>query len=275
MSLLGTLAKVAVGVALAKGVSSVVSNSRTASANPGSPGAAPGGLENIIQDILGGGQPDRTAAQFSTASAVPGGLGGLLEQLAGGGAQGGTPGGGLDSIINGLSQGGLGDLLAGLGGGAAAREEPAQTARPSSSQKGFGELLNQSLKNRGEPEVAPTREQEALAALMLRAMVQAAKSDGKIDETEKEKLMGSMGDMSSEEKAFLKREFAAPVDVAKLVQSVPRGLGPQVYTMSVMAITPDNRNEQQYLHQLAQGLGIDQAQVNTIHARLGVPPLYS
>jgi uncharacterized membrane protein YebE (DUF533 family) len=275
MSLLGTLAKVAVGVALAKGVSTVVSNSRTANADPESPGAAPGGLENIMQDILGGGQSDRTAAQFSSGSAAPGGLGGLLEQLAGGGAQGGTPGGGLDSVIKGLSQGGLGDLLAGLGGGAAAREEPAQAARPSSNQKGFGELLNQSLKNRGEPEVAPTQEQEALAALMLRAMIQAAKSDGKIDETEKEKLMGSMGDISSDEKSFLKREFAAPVDVAKLVQSVPRGLGPQVYTMSVMAITPDNRNEQQYLHQLAQGLGIVQAQVNSIHARLGVPPLYS
>ncbi len=60
-----------------------------------------------------------------------------------------------------------------------------------------------------------------------------------------------------------------------LARQVPRGLEAQVYTMSVMAIDLDNRNEAQYLHQLASTMGIDQRQVNQIHARLGVPALYS
>jgi uncharacterized membrane protein YebE (DUF533 family) len=45
--------------------------------------------------------------------------------------------------------------------------------------------------------------------------------------------------------------------------------------MSVMAIDLDNQSEANYLNELAEGLGIGQAQVNAIHAQLGVPALYA
>ncbi|SPH24807.1 hypothetical protein DEA8626_03840 [Defluviimonas aquaemixtae] len=45
--------------------------------------------------------------------------------------------------------------------------------------------------------------------------------------------------------------------------------------MSLMAIDLDNRNEAQYLHQLAGAMDLDQRQANNIHSRLGVPALYS
>jgi uncharacterized membrane protein YebE (DUF533 family) len=110
---------------------------------------------------------------------------------------------------------------------------------------------------------------------MLRAMIQAAKSDGRIDAAEQRKLLGNLGDVSAEERRFVEAEMQAPVDVAGLARQVPRGLEPQVYTMSVMAIDLDNRNEAQYLHQFASALGLDAARVNQIHARLGVPQLYA
>ena len=48
----------------------------------------------------------------------------------------------------------------------------------------------------------------------------------------------------------------------------------QVYAMSIMGIDLDNRNEAQYLHDLATELGIDKRGVNHIHAQLGVPSIY-
>ncbi len=110
---------------------------------------------------------------------------------------------------------------------------------------------------------------------MLKAMIQAAKADGKVDEGERKKLLDNLGDASEAEMNFVKAELAAPVSIEALVAQVPKGLGPQVYTMSVMAITLDNKIEAQYLHQLAQGLGLGPEQVNHIHAQLGVPALYS
>ena len=45
--------------------------------------------------------------------------------------------------------------------------------------------------------------------------------------------------------------------------------------MSILGIDLDNQNEAQYLHSLATEMGIDQATSNAIHAKLGVPQLYS
>ncbi len=145
-------------------------------------------------------------------------------------------------------------------------------ARPKPS---FGELLDQSLQNYGEPDVPPAPEQEAAAALMLRAMIQAAKADGKVDEGERKKLLDNLHDATETEMNFVKAELAAPVSIDGLVSQVPKGLEQQVYTMSVMAIQLDNQTEAQYLHQLAQGLGLSPQQVNAIHGHLGMPGLYS
>jgi uncharacterized membrane protein YebE (DUF533 family) len=56
----------------------------------------------------------------------------------------------------------------------------------STSKAGAGgssaDALNQSFQKLGEPKVAPTPQQDAAAGLMLRAMLQAAKCNGRIDE---------------------------------------------------------------------------------------------
>lgn len=296
MSLVGTLAKVAIGVAIAKGVSAM-SQKSTASAGTGglfgganSPKPAGGGLEDMMGSILGGG-----GSAGAGGSATGGGLGGLLEQLAGG-AQQQAPsrqaqsGGGIGDLIGaltggksaGASGGGLGDLLGGLvGGGAAAGGLGdllgglAGKGAVPSNDRSFGDILNASFSNKGEPDVAPTADQNAVAGLMLKAMIQAAKSDGKIDESEKGKLLGQLGDIDREEMAFVQAQMKAPVDVKALARQVPQGLQAQVYTMSVMAIDLDNQTEAQYLHELAQALAIDQKSVNHIHAQLGIPALYA
>ncbi|MGB3316313.1 MAG: DUF533 domain-containing protein [Albidovulum sp.] len=282
MSLMGTLAKVAIGIAVAKGVGSMMQRKGEGPLGGGvSSGGRGSGLEDMMGDILGGGASRRDTSSRGGGNVLGGsggGLGDFLEELGDyapdrptGRSAPGRSGGGLDDLIGGLGGGsgggGLGDLLGGMLGGALGG---AATKRGG----GFGDILNDSLGNCGEPKVRPSREQDAAAGLMLRAMIQAAKADGRVDAREQEKLLGNLGDVSPEERRFVEAELRAPVDVRGLAGQVPRGLEAQVYTMSIMGIDLDNQKEAEYLHELATALRIDRQQVNHIHARLGVPAIY-
>ena len=283
MSMMKTLAKVAIGVAVAKGVSGMMkqgSGGGTQTASRGktgsgglfgdvySPGAktqkpSGGGLEDLLGSVLAGAKGARTGSSGQTGGAM-GGLGGLLEQLTSGGAStGGGAAGGINDLLRGLTGQGKAAPTGHLGG---AQGAPG---------KSFGDLLNQALARQDEPEIAPTQDQEAIAALMLRAIIQAMKSDGEIDATEEKKLLSRLGDVSSEEMAFVQGEMRKDVDAKALAREVPRGLEQQIYTMSVMGIDLDNKTEAQYLHEFAQALGMEPRQVNSIHAELGVPQIYT
>ncbi len=278
MSMMKTLAKVAIGVAMAKGASSMMKRGQNNQAGSGGLfGGAPspqrqtqsgGGLEDMLSSILGGdgGSAARGGAQ--------GGLGGLLEQLGGGGARSGGGTGGLNDLLGGLTgasqgggSGGLGGLLGGLLGAGAAQS--------GSAQGGFGNLLNQAIARQDEPEVQPSPDQEAAAALMLRAMIQAMKSDGEIDAAEQAKLLDRLGDVSAQERAFVQGEMQRQINAKELAREVPRGLEQQIYAMSVMGIDLDHQNEAQYLHQLASAMGLEPDAVNYIHDQLGAQRIYS
>lgn len=300
MSLVKTLAKVAIGVAIAKGVSHVAKNGLPGAAgtaqapNAGrgtriDTGAAPGGLGDMMGDLLAGGPSAKTTRR--SGGSAGGGLGDLLDQLAGGGQTRGTatrtttrrtqaPSGGLEDLLKGMTGGGaaggaggggLGDLLGGLLGGAMGGTTAARGG--AGGLGGLGSLFDEALQGR-EPQ-ATTRDQELAAALMLKAMIQAAKCDGKLDAAEKKKLTENLGDASEQEIAFVNAELASPVDVEGLARQVPEGMEQQVYLMSLMAIDLDSRNEAQYLHELAQALGLDPREVNAIHDHAGAPRLYS
>lgn len=270
MSLMKTLAKVAVGVAVAKGASAMMQRRADGGQDAGGglfgqlqhqmqkqPDAmqSRAGIEDLLGGLLGGG-------------AASGGLGGLLEQLGGGGALG-ARGGGIDDLLGGLAgagaAGGIGGLLGGM----------LSAGAPSNSRGGFGDVLNQAIARQDEPDEQPTTEQELAAGLMLRAMIQAAKCDGNLDDGEQARLLEKLGDVSPEEQAFVKAELQAPVDAVGLAGQVPQGLEPQIYAMSVMAIDLDSQAEARYLHQFAQALGLQPQTVNHIHDQLGVPTLYT
>ena len=234
MSLINTLAKVAIGVAMAKGAGHLAKRGKSGN----------GGIGDLLGSVLGGAS--------NTSSASSGGLGGMLDGLSKASRPSGSSGsGGIDDLLGGLSAkmgsrnagaGGLGDLMGALSGGMAA----------TGASGGFGDLLNQVLAGGGQTPVSATPDQEAAAGLMIEAMIMAAKSDGKIDDAEEAKLMDHLGDISSEERAFVQEALRQPVDPKALASDVPNGLEPQVYAMSVMGIDLDNQSEAQYLHQLAQ-----------------------
>ncbi len=262
MSLGKMLTKVAIGFVVAKGIQAATRPKTGAGGTPSRDAGqrdAPGGGLGDIMGNLGAGGAGNTG---KSGGGMGGGLGDLMGQL-GGGAGG--------------AQGGLGDLLGKLGGPGG-----------SGSLGGLGGLLGglASARNGGTPtsledllsqdNPAEEPEPEATAGLMIRAMIMAARCDGEIDAGEKETLMATIGqDATPEDMQFVQDAMSEPVDPATLARDVPTGLETQVYSMSVMAIDPDNQAEAQYLHSLAMALEIGQATVNEIHDSFAVPRLYS
>ena len=115
------------------------------------------------------------------------------------------------------------------------------------------------------------------AVLMIRAMVNAAKADGRVDDAEQENILGKLGadgNVSQDEVNFLKAEFAAPLDVAAFANSVPDSLEPQIYALSLTSIELDTQNEAQYLGQLAQHMELSPEVCNQIHDQVGAPRIF-
>jgi len=200
---------------------------------------------NVLGSLLGGG----------SSGGAAGGLGGLLGGLMGGQTGGAaTAGGGVGGM--------LGQILGGQGGQAG-------------QAGGMGGLLGQVMGGQQQPQ-APTAADNDQAALLIRAMVNAAKSDGQIDQQEQQNIVSKLGgDVGPEEAEFIRGEMAAPLDVNAFVRSVPRGMEKQVYLVSLMAINLDSKAEAVYLDQLAKGMNISEQESNQLHSELGVGQLYS
>jgi len=104
-------------------------------------------------------------------------------------------------------------------------------------------------------------------------MVNAAKSDGRVSQTEQQNILNRLESASREAIEFLREEFARPLDVRDFAWSVPLGMEHQVYAMSLAAIDLDTNPEAQYLSELAHGLQISPDDCSEIHQRLGAPAI--
>ena len=247
-----------------------------------------GALGDVLGSLIGGNQQSTGGGSMADV------LGGLL---GGGGRAQQQTGGGLGDILGGLigggqsqqqapAGGGMGDLLGSILGGGSGNSGGLGGAG------GLGGLLGGALtkyaqnQNRDAPNPGhedcdhlpmgvDRREAEDQATLIIRAMINAAKSDGNIDEAEQEKVIGKLGDVSQAEADFVRSEFRAPLDVNAFVHSIPRGMEQQIYAVSLMAIDLDHNKEAHYLDQLAKGLNIQPQLANQIHEQLGAPAIYS
>ncbi|MFP7672774.1 DUF533 domain-containing protein [Marivita sp. S0852] len=263
MSLMGTLAKVAIGYAAARGVDHLSGGKGLAGLTGGAQvqGDHPmAKLQAQMGQMMGGagtGGDNPLAGIMDNLQS-----GGLdLSSLMGGGTAGQPSGdkGGLLASLGGSGGAGLAGVLAAAGGAAAM------------GGKNMGGMLDQ-LSNSG----AAAPQAEETAALMLRAMIQAAKSDGGIDEAERAKIIDTVGDDAApEDIAFVQEQLAAPVDIDALAKDTPAPLRTQVYSASLMTIRVDTQPEAEYLDGLARAMELDQPTVNTLHMQMGVQPLYS
>jgi len=106
---------------------------------------------------------------------------------------------------------------------------------------------------------------------VLRAMIQATKADGHLDDGERQRLdqhVAAAGD-DAEAQSFLREQMDAPLDIAGLAAQVrsPQE-GAEIYAASLMAITVDTQAERDYLAQLAAALRLPDSVVSHVHASL-------
>ncbi|MCU0971749.1 MAG: tellurite resistance TerB family protein [Gammaproteobacteria bacterium] len=105
-------------------------------------------------------------------------------------------------------------------------------------------------------------------------MVSAAKADGQIDSSERNRIAGRVKESGAGAEAleFLMEEMQRPLDLDGLAAKVT---GPEeaieVYGASLLAIELDTDAEVQYLRRLASGLGLESNVVGQIHQALGAP----
>ena len=229
----------------------------------------------ILGELLGGGRGSGTLNSEGGAK--------MLEDLLGvgsggprSGSAGATSGGRDNPFTSGQSQstpapapggsggGGLGDLLG------KALKEIGNTGGASGA--GTGAVSNNPFET---PVQTQPDDQNVHSEVYLRAMIQAGLSDGRIDQQEQQAILKKVGDVGQSEQSFIQTEIARGCDVNWFINTVPRGIEEEVYSVSLMAIQLDNQKEAAYLDALAKGLRVTPEQANAIHDRLGAQRLYS
>ena len=108
------------------------------------------------------------------------------------------------------------------------------------------------------------------AILMVRAMIAAASADGRIDAQEQQRILKGMqdeGGLEAGAEEFLARELNNPASASEIAAAVhSKEQAAQVYAAARIAIDPDTRGEQVFLHDLGRRLGIDQNLAQHINA---------
>ncbi|AZC32322.1 putative membrane protein [Pseudomonas chlororaphis subsp. piscium] len=231
---------------------------------------------DLLEQLLRAGQASMTQ-QGGGASAPQdglGGLGGLLGGLLGGNSGGGAPGG--------LGAGGLGGLLGGLLGGSGLG---GATSGGSPQGRSGGGMNYAALASLGmmafqayqawqqqQQSAAPQQalrtvdqlagpEVEEHSHAILRALIAAAKADGRIDEQEKQLISAEIGRHTDDPQLqqWLDDEVARPLDAADVAQSAAGepGMAAEMYLASVMLVDDQQDAERSYLDELAAALRID------------------
>ncbi|MDX9841755.1 MAG: DUF533 domain-containing protein [Desulfobulbus sp.] len=223
---------------------------------------AGGGLGDLLGSILGGAAGSRGGAGS--------GLGGVLGRVLGSLGTNRPAAGGLGALAGAILGGGRGATRGAIGGGGLALL--ASLAFAALQKAGRQPQIPTALMEEETPE--QQQQLEAQAQTIVRAMINAAKADGQIDEAEVQKIIGRLDDngLTEEEKNFFLVEARKPMDLQGIIAeaAASQELATEVYAASLLAIEVDTTAEQQYLQQLADGLGLPAEAVAHIHATLGV-----
>lgn len=248
---------------------------------------------NRLRRSLSGGNEDNLRSLAGLSGKSEGG-GGLMDSLAGMlGGGGGAPGGLLGSVMGdagravggkqNLAVGGLGALAGALMGGGG---KSMKGALGGGVMALLGAMAFKALKSAGnqspqvplglaQPQTESERQQlEQNAELILRAMINAAKADGSIDENEIRRIAGKLREVGAdaEGQQFVMMQMQKPAETDALI-SAAKGqpeLAAQIYGASLLAIEVDTPAEKDYLKRLAEGLALDPAVTQRIEELVGL-----
>ena len=268
-------------------------------------------IGDLLGTVLQSGVSQSTTSRIENSlggGGILGQLGGLLGGAAGGGLQGPTSGGGsilgsggiggtLGTLLNeagkmvggnqNLALGGLGALAGALMGGKRGVGGALRGGIGGGAMAMLGIMAFQALKKSGafknlkvplglvEPKTAAEKaELERNEEFVLKAMINAAKADGRMDESEVSRIVGKVQEngADSHEQAFLRAEMEKPMETGSLVAAAKGKpeLAAQLYAASLLAIEVDTPSEKAYLEQLGKSLGLNTAVTQNLHQSVGL-----
>lgn len=208
---------------------------------------------------------------------------GSKAQQSGGAPSGGSDssGGGLGGLLGGLlggaggSNSGLGGLLGGLLGGSAVGGSTQRrtgggthyAALASLGMMAFQAYQAWQRSQAAAPQQAPRTldllsgpEVESHSHAVLRALIAAAKADGRIDGAEMQMISTELGRHTADQELqqWLDDEVAKPLDPADVAQAATDpAMAAEMYLASVMLVDDQQEAERRYLDELAAALQID------------------
>lgn len=110
---------------------------------------------------------------------------------------------------------------------------------------------------------------EALGLVLMRAMIAAAKADGKLDGDESRAIRGKLAelDLPEGERAALMAEISSPASVEELAAAATcPEVGAEIYLAALMTIETDTAEERAWLGRLSEALGLEPGYVELLHA---------
>jgi uncharacterized membrane protein YebE (DUF533 family) len=212
------------------------------------------GVESTLENFMGRERVQQAKDYFSQeqagglTGAQIGGAGALLGAVFGGGLKGAAKGGAL-AVLGSLAYKAYQSYEQGE------TDLAAETPPPSPRQI--------------ETMTAPDTEK-----LVLRAMIAAARADGRIDGAEMDRIVSRMSadGVTPEDKAFVDDELSKPVDPEAIAAEVSTPeVATEIYLASLLAIDVDHQAEFAYLRRLAAALGLEAGVVARLHRMTGAP----
>jgi uncharacterized membrane protein YebE (DUF533 family) len=221
---------------------------------------------DLLEQLLRAGQGSMAQQGGGGASAQGGlgDLGGLLGGLLGGGAGAGGGGAGLGGLLGGLLGGG-----SPMGGAPQSRSGGGTNyaALASLGMMAFQAYQAWQRSQASAPQEAPRTvdllagpQAEEHSHAILRALIAAAKADGRIDDAEKQVISTEIGRHTDDPQLqqWLDDEVAKPLDPNEVAQSATDpAIASEMYLASVMLVDDQQDAERNYLDELAAALQID------------------
>ncbi len=140
------------------------------------------------------------------------------------------------------------------------------TVAPGPAQVIAATTLSGFLPPRSDPEGA-----QSLGITLIRAMIAAARADGKLEGREGEAIFRAVDslELGADEKAVLLEELGKPVDIDVLVAAAHTPeTASEIYAAALLAIERDTPAERAWLAMLAARLGLEEALVAQLEGRV-------
>ena len=216
---------------------------------------------DLLEQLLRAGQGSQ-AQQGSGGLSSQDGLGGLLGGLLGGASSAGG-GNGLGGL--------LGGLLGGSSAGGGAQGRPAgginYATLASLGMMAFQAYQSWQRSQAAAPQQAVRTvdqlsgpEAEDHSHAILRALIAAAKADGRIDEQEEQLIYAQIKRQTNDPQLqqWLDEEVSKPLDAGEVARSAKDpAMAAEMYLASVMLVDDQQDAERAYLDELASALQID------------------